>query len=158
MDGKVSAVLEAIGFDTIYPIIYYPANHRDMSGKTGLGFIACGEININRKHLTAVYTDTITRVAASSYTDRSLTRELAGLMNNTLDFNSFNEPGADEDTTMYEDQLNPDFKEVEAQIKQLVDIRDQLRGDPMGADGSPKTYEEVAEWVESLQYYEEKYL
>jgi hypothetical protein len=146
MDGIMFDLLESIGFDTQYAIQYYPANHRDMTGKTGVGFLATGEININRKHMKAVYTDTITRLAATSYTDRSLTQELAGMMNNTLDFNSFNDVGEEEDSNLFEDQLQPDYKYVAGQIKQLAEIRDSLRGPPMGADGSPATREEVATW------------
>jgi hypothetical protein len=68
------------------------------------------------------------------------------MMNNTLDFNSFNDVGEEEDSNLFEDQLQPDYKYVAGQIKQLAEIRDSLRGPPMGADGSPATREEVATW------------
>ena len=147
MDGIIYNILDNIGFDVQYAVQYFAANHRDLKGKVAVGFMATGEININRKHMNAVYTDNMTRLAASSYTDRSLTVELANLSGTVLDFKAFNEAGIEEGgKELYEGLIEENWKEVKAEINMLNGLRDRIRGPLYNAAGSPKTFEEYAEW------------
>lgn len=133
--------------------MYYAANHRDMSGKVGVGYVVCGEININRKHMNSVYTDTITRIAASSYLDRSLTQELATLSGTTLDHDAFHECHVVDviDDPYLGEYVEDTWKAVEREIKVLEELRAFIRGPAYDESGSPKTREQYKEYLEKVK-------
>lgn len=146
-DALVNSYLEQLGFDLDYALEYVPNNHRDMQGNTGVGFRIIGEINLNRKHMNAVYTDTITRMAAAAYTDRSLTTELATLAGTTLDFAAFSDGGVEEDDgVFFQELIDPDWQMIASQIKALEETRDNIRGPMLNKAGTAKTTEEYQEW------------
>lgn len=151
-DDLVFYHLDKLGFDCDYAVEYLPSNHRCMRGKVAVGYRVVGELQVNRAFVNSVMCSTVERVAISSYQDRSLTQELAVLMNNTLDFNSFHESSIDEeDDSVFEDQLQPDRDYVGQQIQQLIDIRDRLRGSPYDNAGNPRTREQVKAWYAAQQ-------
>lgn len=145
-DELMLTYLDKIGMDCEYAVEYLPSKHRNMQNNVVLGFQAVGELQCGLAFVNSVFCSTVERIAIASYQDRSLTQELAGMMNNTLDFNSFNDDGIEEEGGML-DQLEEDWSQVDAQIRQLIEIRDFLRGPPFNAAGSPKTMGEVKEWL-----------
>ena len=152
MDGKVNRVLYELGIDTEYGVSYYPAKHRNLAGEILVGFIACGEIQINRKHLTSVFSDLTDILTASAYTDPSLTRELAELSGLSRDYDAYNDSGVpDYDTLraiMPQNQLEEGYEDVEKQLKQLAEICEMIRGPGMNASGAPKTSSEYKIYAE----------
>lgn len=142
-DDTVSWVLAQIGFDIEYPVTYIPSKHRDMQNKIAVGFMAVGEISLNRAFISSSLCTPTERMIASSYSDPSLTRELARLAGNYVNYKSLLEDEAEFDgIELSEDLLEPDRDIVAAQIKTLADLRDLIRGNMYNDAGDLKTYEE----------------
>lgn len=93
MDDTINAILEEIGFDVDYGITYFPAKHRNLQNNILIGYMASGEVSINRKHLTSVYADLTDVLIASSYSDTSLTKELANLSGLSRSYDNNQESG-----------------------------------------------------------------
>lgn len=150
-DEDVQRLLHELGFDCDYPLSYFPANHRDLSGKIAIGFMVSGEVQINRKHLTSVFADLTDVLISSSYTDPSLTRELADLSGLSRNYAAYHECEVEEyNVGNYEipdNQLEDDWEDVAKQIKQLEDIRDAIRGCQYNSSGALKTSQEYKEWA-----------
>lgn len=127
-DELMKSVLVQCGMDVDYDIQYIPTKHRDMQGKVAVGFQAVGDININRNVLNSCVSDVTDRMVAASYQDPSLTRELAGMMGNTINYKSLLEAEDAFDETEYVEPLEEDYEWVTKQIKQLQDIHDVIRG------------------------------
>ena len=142
-DAKMEKVLAACGLDVEYPVLYIPTKHRCMGNKVAVGFQCVGEISINRAYLKSAMCSTTERMVAASYTDPSLTRELANLMGGTVNYRSLQDESIEfEGDELPEDMLEPDRVEVAKQIKQLTEIRDVLRGSPYNEAGDLKTFAE----------------
>jgi hypothetical protein len=138
LDPLVNKYLGQLGFDLDYPIAYEPANHRDMQGKTGVGFRAVGEISINRAWINSPLCDATERMIAAAHTDIGLARELAALMGNSITFKDAELDGTPDEKEFPESQTEPDYEEKRAEIKQLEAIRDAIRGNAYNEDGSMK--------------------
>ena len=143
MDSEVNKVLEAIGVDIEFPVEYFPAVHRDLSGKVALGFLARGDVNINRKHLTGPCGDIETLIIASAYTDTSLTESLCELSVKSPDYSALVDAGVipqypEMFLTMPSSALEENWHDVEKQIEELIKVRDQIRGPAYNSSGSLK--------------------
>lgn len=149
MDDKINAILAEIGFDVDYGITYFPAKHRNLQNNILIGFMAAGEVSINRKHLTSVYADLTDVLIASSYSDTSLTKELANLsgLSRSYDNNQESDDYGDGQQDMPANQLEEDWEDIEKQIRQLEEIRDIIRGPQMDESGSAKTAEQYKAWA-----------
>jgi len=142
-DDAVAEVLSKIGFDCDYPVTYIPSKHRCMRNKVAVGFMAVGEISLNRSFINSGMCSTTERLIASSYTDPSLTRELGRLTGNYVNYKSLLEDDAvDSGDDLPEDMLEPDRHSVAAEIRLLADLRDTIRGSMYNDSGDLKTYEE----------------
>ena len=140
-DEVMEKILAACGIDTQYSVLYIPSKHRDMQNKVSIGFMAVGDISINRKFINSPMCSTTERMVAASYTDPSLTRELANLMGGTVNFRSLQEESMDfEGEELPEDMLELDRVAVANQIKQLADLRDMIRGTPYNEAGEIKCF------------------
>lgn len=129
LDETVKKYLGQLGFDTDYEIQYVPSKHRDMQGKIAVGFQAVGEISINRNFINSPLCDVTDRMVAASYADPSLTREMAGMMGSSTNYQSLLEDDAVEDSGEYDAaDVEDDYEWVMTQIKQLEMVRDQVRG------------------------------
>lgn len=149
MDDKINAILAEIGFDVDYGITYFPAKHRNLQNNILIGFMASGEVSINRKHLTSVYADLTDVLIASSYSDTSLTKELANLsgLSRSYDNNQESDDYGDGQQDMPANQLEEDWEDVEKQIRQLEEIRDIVRGPMLNESGAAKTAEQYKAWA-----------
>lgn len=149
MDDKINAILAEIGFDVDYGITYFPAKHRNLQNNILIGFMAAGEVSINRKHLTSVYADLTDVLIAASFTDPSLTKELANLsgLSRSYDNNQESDDYGDGQQDMPANQLEEDWEDIEKQIRQLEEIRDMIRGPQMDESGSAKTAEQYKAWA-----------
>jgi len=74
-DVEVFAVLDAVGFDSRQGIKYIVANHRDMAKQDGVGYIATGEYNPDRKFNKFITVEDM--IVIAGMTDISLGKELA---------------------------------------------------------------------------------
>lgn len=149
MDDTINSILAEIGFDVDYGITYFPAKHRNLQNNVLIGYMASGEVSINRKHLTSVYADLTDVLIASSYQDTSLTKELANLsgLSRSYDNNQESDDYGDGQQDMPPNQLEEDWEDIEKQIRQLEELRDFIRGPQMGESGSAKTAEQYKAWA-----------
>ena len=151
--------LGKIGFDTDYSVMYLPSKHRDMQNKVAVGFRAVGEISLNRGFVNSPMCSLVERMAVAGYTDRSLAQEMAERAGKTVDVQAISDredlagPSCEDFTN---DMIEPDWKEVEGQIRALEDIRDQLRGPIRNSAGAYKTPTEYEEYFDVKPFYEEK--
>lgn len=144
-DDIMAEILAQIGFDVDYPISYIPTKHRDMQNQVAVGFMAVGDISINRKFINSYLCSTTERMVAASYSDPSLTRELGTLMGNHVNYRSLLDDDCDyELEELPEDMLEPDRFIVAGQLKMLAEIRDTIRGSQYNEAGDLKTYQEYA--------------
>lgn len=144
-DPVMSDILGKIGFDIDYPVVYVPSKHRDMQNKVAVGFMAVGEISLNRNFINSPLCSVTERMIAASYTDPSMTRELATLMGNRVNLKQLmDEDGEYDGEELGEEYLEPDREFVAQQIQQLADIRDALRGSMYNEAGDLRTYAEYA--------------
>ena len=142
-DETMAWVLEQVGFDTEYAVSYIPLVHRDLQNNVGLGFMAVGEINMNKSFIDSSICTLTDRMIASAYIDPSLTRELSSLMGMRVSLRSLMDNGADSaGKDLPEDMLEPDRDFVAKQITDLEALRDAIRGDMINARGEPKTFSE----------------
>jgi hypothetical protein len=142
-DALMESILGHIGFDTEYPVSYVPVKHRNMQNQVIVGFMAVGEIDMNRSFIDSPICTLTERMIAAAYTDPSLTRELSSLMGMRVNFRSLLENGTDSSNEdLPEDMLEPDREYVTNQIKTLESLRDRIRGDMFNDRGEAKTFEE----------------
>lgn len=142
-DAIMSDILSEIGIDIEYPVTYVPSKHRDLQNKVGVGFMAVGDISLNRSFINSSLCSVTERMIAASYSDPSLTRELGTLLGHQVNFRSLLEDETEFDgDELPEDQLEPDRHEVAAQIKYLAELRDSIRGSMYNEAGDLKTFQE----------------
>lgn len=156
-DEKVGRVLEALGFDLEYPTYYFAANHRDLSGTVKVGFMVCGEVSCNRKHLTSCFADITDVLIASAYSDTSLTKELANLSGLSRAYEPADDYAMTESELLFPippDQLEKDWENMEKQIITLNELRDFIRGPMYNESGGMKTSKEYKEWALGMKQLE----
>jgi hypothetical protein len=142
-DPLMERILSKIGFDVDYPVVYIPSKHRDMQNNVAVGFMAVGEISLNRSFINSDMCSVTERLVASSYLDPSMTRELSNLMGNHINFKALiDEEGEYDGEELPSEMLEPDREVVTAQIEQLADLRDYIRGSMYNEAGDLKTYDE----------------
>jgi hypothetical protein len=139
MDEKVNRALAILGFDIEYPIEYFAANHRDLSNHVGVGFMARGEININRKHLTGPFTTVCELIAASGHTDMELADDLHKIANRSQELSG--------ESSARDKEVYPDDEDYDKLIRVLHQVRDSVRGPMYNEKGSLKTPEEYQEYL-----------
>ena len=138
-DERVLFYLEQLGFDTDYTIYYKPNKHRNMRGEILVGYRIIGEINCNRKFFNQNLYTLEEIVAATSYTDLSLTRELCNLTGKDLDYKAFYDAGVMNEQShkkLNDGEVMDDWRMIESQIVALEDVLTYVRGEQYKADGS----------------------
>lgn len=135
-DAVVNKYLGQLGFNMNAAIQYIPAKHRDMQGNVGIGYRAVGEITQSRDFINSPLCSTIERLIAASLKDMSLTAELSKLLGNSVEFTT--EDAIDEDDSYPPEWVEPDYKKVEEQIKEMVAYRDVVRGSAHNERGELK--------------------
>ena len=142
-DAAMASVLSKVGFDIDYPITYAPSKHRCMGNKVAVGYMAVGDISINRAFVNSYMCSTVERMIAASYSDPSLTRELGTLMGHHVNYRSLLNDEAEWDgEELPENMLESDRHEVAMQIKQLEELRDSIRGSQYNDAGDLKCFSE----------------
>lgn len=154
--------LHFIGMDVPdYAFCYLPNVHRNLQDKVVLGFRVIGETRCDHAFRNGPIASLTDKLVISSYFDSSLTEALGELTAKARDYESFNLDLMEEQVDKYaawpDDQTEPDWKEVEAQIILLEELRDELRGPMYTASGALKMPHEYQEWVDTRSLYEEKY-
>jgi hypothetical protein len=128
-DGVVKPFLHLLGIDINKPFGVFAANHRDMNNNTGIGYIYSGSPRIDRAWTQSKICDMTSRIAATAYSDVTLTKELVELSGNTVNFNNFSDGGEEVVwEKLPESQLNDCYKEDSTMLSTLSDIIIQLRG------------------------------
>lgn len=141
MDSTVNAYLRELGFDLNHAILYVPAKHRDLSGKVAVGFRAVGEISDNRAFITSPLCTITERLLAAANKDPSLCRELCQLMGNSI--NLGDGEASSEEVDFPDELIEGDYNAVAGEIRNLENLRDQIRGTPYDEAGAlklPGTY------------------
>jgi hypothetical protein len=142
-DVLVAEILDKVGFDVDYPVLYVPSKHRDMQNKIAVGFMAVGEISLNRAFTSSYLCSATERLIAACHIDPSLTIELGRLAGSHVNYKSMLEDESEFDgDELPEEMLEPDRYAVAQQIKQLTELRDLIRGDFRNESGDLKTFEE----------------
>ena len=148
MDEQVDKVLDEIGIDTEYPILYFPCKHRTLDNKVVVGYMACGEVSCNRKHTNSPYFDITDIVIANMYRDIDYAKELAEMAGRTTDWIGTLEEEIDVEENNEEIEIEEDYDMVSEQMRLLEDIRDRIRGPLYNNSGAIKTRAEYREWLE----------
>ena len=153
MDDTVNKWLEEFGFNTNAPVQYIPNKHRDMQGNIGVGFRAIGTIAVGSEFLDTPLATMEDRILATFFTDPSLARELASMLNTGIRFADVPESYDESDDDFPEELIEPDYPEVSKEIALLETIRDAVRGPMYNESGAPKTYKEYAEYYETTEHF-----
>jgi len=136
-DDKMRWVLAQCGIDVEYDIEYVPCLHRDLRGKVAVGFMACGELNINRNVLNSPVCDVTDRLVAAAYQDPSLAKELATMLSSKADYRGLTDIESESDLEDEEEdnrgkEADKEYEDysnfISEQIRQLELIRDEIRG------------------------------
>jgi predicted transcriptional regulator YdeE len=137
-DHLVLPVLEELGFDLEYPLMYTTSQHRTLANKVVIGYVIRGEVSVNRKHLTSVWATVYDKLVAASYYDQSLCIEMASLMNNSLDYAAFNAEKADTKIQDYSIIESEEERYIVEQIALLEKLLYEIRGNQYKQDGGYK--------------------
>lgn len=144
-DKLINSYLAVLGFNIDAAILYEPSKHRDLQNKVAVGFRAVGVITQDRAYLNSPLCTPTERMIAASFTDMSLTKELAKLSGTSshpeLTDMRVNNIGDNSSKQEYE-YSEPDYEEVTKQIEFFTILRDQIRGNPYNEYGSLKTANE----------------
>lgn len=143
-DQLINSFLSQLGFNTDASVFYEVAKHRDLRNNVGVGFRAVGTITQDRTFLNSRMCSPDERMVAASFTDMSLTRELAKLAGGRSHVELTDNRNLLTGETTELDYTEPDCDDVAAQIKQLEELRDFIRGNPYNEYGSLKTATEYA--------------
>ena len=140
-DMEVFAVLDAVGFDTRQGITYIVANHRDMGKNTGVGYIAIGEYNVDRKYNKFV--DVVDLTIIAGLTDISLAKEMAILSGKRFAYNNKDE---------YD--IGPKKRKPDPRYfsdEQLLEMGFSEGNDEEEYDDVDNSYEVITAQIETLQ-------
>lgn len=135
-DDEVNAVLAVMGFDISQPILYIPSQHRDMTGRVAVGFRAVGQINGRSDYMNTRLCPLIERLIYAAQKDPSLARELAKMIGHSV---NLDDEAIEEDGLFLDDDVDPDYEIITAQLEALVEIRNSIRGFPYNEQGNLKT-------------------
>lgn len=147
-DEKVAKYLYAIGMDCYdYPYCFVPNRHRNLQGQDIVGFRAIGEIRCDVEYRNSYLAGITERLIISSYTDPSCTEEIAELAFKTRNWEEYlNDNDSldwDESRAIFPlDQLEENWEEAEATIKELEDVLYSIRGSCYNSSGSLKMMHE----------------
>lgn len=143
-----------------YPWIYLPSKHRNLQDQIVVGYRAVAEVRCDPEYLNSFMADITQRMTITSYVDPSKMEEMAELSYKVRDWTEYLN---DNDSLDWQeeraitplDQLEPDYLEQEAAIKELEDILVSIRGSCYNASGSLKMMDEYHQ--ESVEIIKEKY-
>lgn len=150
-DSEVLVVLEQIGYDIKQPFEYVPSRHRDMNNKVAVGFMVVGEYSREPKYRH--FLDTTDRVIVAGMADPSLGREMSAMQGRKNTYKSEDKwddgsrakkddpryyseaellefgftTGEEEGDEFSGEYLEKDWEETLRAIKQLEEIRDDVR-------------------------------
>lgn len=161
-DELVAKYLYKIGVDTEFPWVYLANKHRNLQDNIVTGYRVCGEVRCDAAYRDSYLAGITERLVISSFSDRSFMEEIAELSYKVIDFE---EHLHDNDSIDYDesralfgaDQLEEDWEEQEAAIKELQGILFDIRGSAYNSSGALKTMKEYAEFAETREFYTEKY-
>ena len=162
-DELMAKYLYQIGMDCYdFPWIYTANKHRNMQGDVVTGYRVCGEIRCDGAYRDSYLADITARLIIVSYTDPSFMEEIAELSHKVRDFSEYlNDSDSidfDEERALFPaSQLEEDWEEQEAKIKQLNYILTEIRGTCYTASGGLKTMQDYKEFAEAREFYTEKY-
>lgn len=136
-DPIVNEVLAAMGFDIKQPILYIASKHRDLAGKVAVGFRAVGEIDGFSDYMKSRQVPLIERLIYAAQKDPSLARELSKMIGHSVDLS---DDAIDDDEGLFPDEdIDPEYQTILAQIEALHELRDHTRGWPFNEQGNLKT-------------------
>ncbi len=129
MDEIVKPVLHELGINVTQPYYIKAVKHRTLDDEVHLGYRYYGTIRTDREWVNSKGCDTIERVAITSFSDLSLTRELCNLMGKMVDLTEADGSFPMQDDSIVHDLIVPTYEKDSSMIKQLDDICEQVRGE-----------------------------
>jgi len=133
-DKHVWPYLYELGVDTEYGVEIDVNDYRDLNDKIGIGYRYVGEIRCDAAFRKSPFCTATDRLVITSYHDRSLTQELAGIMSQgTMTFDA---DGDDE--AFLEEHIETSFGENTQQISVLKQMLYNVRGSQRNASGALK--------------------
>lgn len=127
-DEMVKPILHELGMNIKEPFYIRAVKHRTLDDEVHLGYRYYGTIRADREWVNSKGCDIIERVAITSFSDLSLTRELCELMGKTVDLTEADGSFPMQDLDIVHDLIVPTYEEDSKMIKQLDDICFQVRG------------------------------
>ena len=146
MDDKVADVLKQCGVDINKPVLYTPCKHRTLRNKVVLGFVASGDLSLKDQYRHLF--DVTERIAVAATTDIYLARDMIKMSHTPL-ITDVERVSDREEDPLDRVEEEDDYHEVLANIKQLEELRDSLRGSCFNESGGLKTYDEYAKDYET---------
>lgn len=135
-DALVNKALSLLGFSLRNPIFYVPCLHRDLQGKTAVGFRATGTLNNDMAYIESQLCPQIERLIHSARRDASLASELARMIGHSVNLDD--DYASDPVTVFEEADVDPDYLKNAALIRDMEVYRDKVRGWPYNGVGSLK--------------------
>lgn len=135
-DDLVNSALVQLGFDIAQAIYYTPSKHRDLAGDVAVGYRAVGELSGDREYMRSRLCPLIERLIWASQRDPSLAKELNNMMGGGV---NLDEDALTDSGEYLDEDIEPDYEIVSAQLRALEDIRDSIRGCAFNEQGNLKT-------------------
>ena len=129
-DALALPFLYDMGIDTRFPFSITCNLHRDLNNKVAVGYRYTGYMRRDKAFANSPFCDMISRVAIAMDRDVSLGLHMAGMLNQTLDFDKMvseaNIDGNEREAEEMEDDEG--FSENSKLIRTLEELRDSIRG------------------------------
>jgi len=132
------------GMDITGGYEYSASQHKNMFGKTVIGYRLVGELRNDSTFRSSLFCTPEVRTLSHLRRDVSLTQEMVKLSGGCFSYGKNAEDDA-EDVREYESMWEPDWQVLEQQINLLNQIAIDIRGTPYGANGGLRTWYEYQE-------------
>ena len=129
-DALALPFLYDMGIDTRFPLHITCNLHRDLNNKVAVGYRYTGYMRRDKAFTKSPFCDMISRVAIAMDRDVSLGMHMAGMLNQTLDFDKMvseaNIDGNEREAEEMEDDT--EYVANSVLIRTLEELRDSVRG------------------------------
>lgn len=145
-DEKVLNHARTAGLDVTGGYCYEASQHKNMFGKTVVGYRLIGELRGDAAFRSNPFCTPEVRTLSHLRKDVSLTQEMVKLSGGGFSYGKNAEDDA-EDTREYESLYEANWQALEREIAMLNQLVLDIRGTPYGANGGLKTFYEYQEML-----------
>jgi hypothetical protein len=140
-DEKVLNHARTAGMDITGGYAYEASQHKNMFGKTVVGYRLIGELTNAPSFRASPFCTSEIRTLSHLRRDVSLTQEMVKLSGGCFSYGKSVEEDAESDRE-YESMYEENWQVLEQQINLLNQVAKEIRGTAMGANGGMKTFYE----------------